>query len=450
MMNNRADPPQNERRPLGFWMCLALVVGNMVGSGVYLLPASLAPYGLNSVFGWVITCSGAIALAAVFARLARIHPQAGGPYVYARAAFGDGPGFLMAWGYWMGVWVGNAAIAIGAVAYLAELVPWIKHTVGGPAIAACVIIWLLTYLNWRGVRQMGAMQVVTTVLKLMPLVAIVMLGLWLLATADATVIKVEPQPITLAAVNASAALTLWALLGLESATVPAGNVENPERNIPLATLWGTIAASVIYILACSIVVMLIPGAQLATSNAPFAEVVRLFWGKQVAGVLAFFAFVSAFGTLNGWILLQGEMPRVLAREGVFPSLFARESRHGTPGASLVITSTFLTVLVLMNYSRSMVQVFTFIILIATSTFLVVYLVCAVAALKLCWNGALGSAGRRLSPFLFVAALAALYSAWTLHGAGTEAFWWSMGLFAIGLPVYWWMKRPSVVVPRASR
>ena len=421
---------------MGFWMCLALVVGNIVGSGVYLLPASLAPYGLNSVFGWIITCGGAVALAAVFARLAKLFPKAGGPYVYARVAFGDGAGFLMAWGYWMGIWVGNAAIAIATVAYLAELVPWIKHTQGGPALASLVIIWLLTYVNWRGTRQMGSVQIVTTILKLMPLIAIIVLGLWLLTTADASVVKVEPVPFSPAAINASATLTLWALLGLESATVPAGKVENPERNVPLATLWGTVIAAGIYILACSVVVLLVPGSQLANSSAPFADVVRMFWGDGVAGTLALFAFISGFGALNGWILLQGEMPRVLANEGVFPKIFARESRHGTPGASLVITSALLTAVVLMNYSRSMVQIFTFIILVSTSTYLVMYLCCALAALKLCWNGSLGEAGRRLSLVLLVAMLAAVYSIWTLFGAGPEAFWWSMALFATGLPVYW--------------
>lgn len=442
-------PSPSPRRLLGFWMCLALVVGNIVGSGVYLLPASLAPYGLNSIFGWLITCGGAVALAIVFARLSKMFPQAGGPYVYARLAFGDTAGFLMAWGYWMGVWVGNAAIAIATVAYLAELVPWIKNTVGAPAIVSCVIVWLLTYLNYRGARQMGAVQIVTTVLKLMPLIAIIVLGLWLLLTADATVIKVQPQPFTLAAINASAALTLWALLGLESATVPAGTVENPGRNIPLATLWGTVIAAAIYVLGCSVVVLLIPGSQLATSSAPFAEVVRLFWGDGVASVLAVFAFISGFGALNGWILVQAEMPRVLAKDGVFPQLFARESPHGTPGASLVITSGLVTVLTLMNYSRSMVQVFTFIILISTSTYLLMYVSCAVAALKLCWNGSLGQQGRRMSPFIIVAILAATYSAWTLYGAGTEAFLWSFVLFAIGLPVYWLMKRPTVVATDTS-
>ena len=425
---------------MGFWMCLALVIGNVVGSGVYMLPASLAPYGLNSIFGWLVTAGGAIALALVFSRLARFFPQAGGPYVYARLAFGDGIGFIVAWGYWMAVWVGNAAIAIAAVAYLAELVPWIKHTVGAPMIVACVLIWLLTYLNWRGVRQMGALQIVTTILKLLPLLAIIALALTLLASGDTSVIRVEPQPFTLSAINASAALTLWALLGLESATVPAGKVDDPQRNIPRATLWGTLIASVIYILTCSVVVLLIPSSQLADSSAPLADVMRMFWGDGIASTLALFAFISSFGALNGWILVQGEMPRVLAKEGVFPQLFARESRHGTPSASLFITSSLVTILVLMNYSGSMVQVFTFLILISTSAYLVMYLSCAVAALKLALNGSLGEQGRRLAPFLAAAILAALYSAWTLYGAGAEAFWWSFALFAIGVPVYWIMKR----------
>jgi APA family basic amino acid/polyamine antiporter len=438
------------RRQMGFWMCLALVVGNVVGSGVYLLPASLAPYGLNSIFGWLITSGGAVALAAVFARLARLFPKAGGPYVYARVAFGDQIGFLTAWGYWIGAWVGNAAIAIATVAYLAELIPWIKHTTGAPALASCAIIWILTYVNWRGARQAGGLQIITTVLKLVPLIAIIALGLWLVMKGDTSIIQAEPTEFSWPAINASAILTLWAFLGLESATVPASNVENPERNIPLATFWGTLAAAIVYILTCSIVVLLLPDAQLANSSAPLADVIRMFWGNGLASTLALFAFFSGFGALNGWILLQAEMPRVLAKEGVFPEVFARESRHGTPGASLVITSLLLTTLVLMNYSRSMIQVFTFIILIATSTYLVMYLCCAVAALKLCWDGLLGSAGRRLSPFLLLATLASMYSLWTLFGAGAEEFWWSVALFAAGLPVYWLMPRLRTGIPPRAR
>jgi APA family basic amino acid/polyamine antiporter len=426
-------------RQLGFWMCLALVVGNIIGSGVFLLPASLAPYGLNSILGWLLTAAGALLLAIVFARLARVYPQAGGPYVYPRLAFGELAGFLMAWGYWTSVWVGNAAIAIGTVAYLAELIPVIKTTVGAPAVVAVAMIWGLTIVNWRGVKDAGVVQLITTVLKLLPLLAIIVLAFILFGAQDASVIKVEPQPFTLSAISASAALTLWALLGLESATVPAENVIDPERNIPRATLWGTVVAAVIYVVACSTVVLLVPGAQLAESSAPFADVVRKFWGAGAANLLALFAFISGFGALNGWILIQGEMPRVLAREGVFPKIFAQESRHGTPGASLFITSALATPLILMNYSASMVQIFTFVILVSTAAFLVMYLFCSLAALKLAWRGDLGLEGRKLGVLLVVAALAAVYSLWTLYGAGGEAFWWNLVLFAVGLPVYFAMK-----------
>jgi APA family basic amino acid/polyamine antiporter len=442
-MNNpegTAAPP----RQLGFWMCLALVVGNMIGSGVFLLPASLAPYGLNSIFGWIFTASGGVLLAIVFAQLARVYPQAGGPYLYPRVAFGERCGFVMAWGYWMSVWVGNAAIAIGSVAYLAELVPAIKTTQGAPAIVAVVLIWILTFVNYRGVKQVGVFQLVTTVLKLMPLLAVIVLAFLLLGRGDASVIKVEPQPFTISAVTAAAILTLWPLLGLESATVPAENVIDPKRNIPRSTLWGTIVTAVIYVVACSAVILLIPGSQLENSNAPFADVMRLFWGDWAATAVALFAFISGFGALNGWILIQGEMPRVLAREKIFPDVFAHESRYRTPGYSLFITSVLVTIVMLMNYSGSMVAVFTFIILISTSAYLVMYLFCSLAALTLAYRGELGLAGRSLIGLIVVAMLAALYSAWTLWGAGRDAFLWGMGLFALGLPLYelmkWWQRR----------
>ncbi|HKE96060.1 MAG TPA: amino acid permease [Povalibacter sp.] len=436
-MNNS----DNKAGKMGFWMALALVVGNIIGSGVFLLPASLAPYGLNSVLGWIVTAGGAMLLAVVFAQLARIFPQAGGPYVYPRVAFGEFTGFLMAWGYWVSVWVGNVSIAIGTVASLAELVPVLKTSVGAPAFTALAMIWLLTVLNWRGVRYAGAFQIVTTVLKLIPLLAVIVLAFVLLARQDPSLIKVEPQPFTLPAISACATLTLWALLGLESATVPADDVIDPVRTIPRATLIGTFVAAIIYVVASTTVLLLIPGSQLATSNAPFADAVRLFWGNTAANAVALFAFISGFGALNGWILVQGEMPRVLAREGVFPRLFARESRYGTPGVALFITSALATPLVLMNYSASMVEIFTKVILIATAEFLVMYLFCSLAALKLALRGDFGMHGRRLALMLAIAILASLYSLWTLYGAGAEALLWSLVLFAAAIPVYLAMKWP---------
>lgn len=427
-------------RGLGFWMCLALVIGNMIGSGVFLLPASLALYGVNSILGWLVTAAGSVLLAIVFARLARSFPDAAGPYVYPRVAFGEFTGFITAWSYWMSVWIGNAAIVTGTVAYLSELVPGIKQTVGAPAITSCAIIWILTYLNWRGVRQMGVLQIVTTVLKVMPLLAIVVLAAVLLGKGDASVIRVDAQPLTLSAVTASATLTLWAFLGLESATVPAGSVIDPEKTIPRATIWGTTITTVIYVLACTTVLLLLPTDQLAHSTAPFADVVRIFWGGNAASLLALFAFISGFGALNGWILVHGEMPATLARAGVFPKIFARQSKYGTPGMSLFITGGLLTVVVLFNYSNSMVVVFTKMLLIATLATLVCYLCCSVAVLKLAWQGRLGPKERKLGALSVIAILGAIYSIWTISGAGAEAIWWGVGLMVAGVPVYAAMKR----------
>lgn len=440
------------RGKMGLWMCLALVIGNVIGTGVFLLPASLAPYGVNAILGWVVTCAGALLLAGVFARLVRAFPQAGGPYVYPRIAFGETAGFLTAWGYLMSVWVGNAAIAIGTVASLAELLPTLKSVPGAPAVTACALIWLLTFLNWRGVRYAGAFQLITTLLKLLPLLAIVALGVWVLAAQAPRVqplaVMLETQPIALPAVTASATLTLWALLGLESATVPVDKIADPQRTVPRATLLGTLCAVVLYIVTSAIVLLLVPNAQLADSNAPFAAAVRPFWGNAAAATLALFTFISGLGTLNGWILVQGEMPCAMARAGTLPRIFAHESRYGTPGRALFITSALITPLVLMNYSASMVHIFTFFVLLATSSFLVMYLLCSLAAVQLSWQGKLGPRNRSLYRLLVMAALAALYSLWTLYGAGAQAFWWSMALLAAGLPLFWWMRRraPPAAVP----
>ena len=427
-------------RGLGFWMCLALVIGNMIGASVFLLPASLAPYGVNSIFGWLLTAAGSILLAIVFARLARSYPDAAGPYVYPHKAFGEAVGFLTAWGYWMAVWIGNAAIVTGTVAYLAELVPAIKQTVAGPAIVSCAIIWILTFINWRGVRQAGVLQIVTTALKLLPLLALVVLAVVLLGRGDASVIRVDPQPLSLAAVTASATLTLWAFLGLESATVPAGRVIDPEKTIPRATLWGTAITTALYVLACSTVVLLLPTAELAQSTAPFADVVRMFWGGNAATLFALFAFIAGFGSLNGWILVQGEMPATLARAGVFPKFFARQSKYQTPGTALFITGALLTIVVLFNYSSSMVEVFTRMLLISTLSTLVTYLCCSLATLKLAWQGDLGLKGKSLGVLSTIAILGAIYSIWTIFGAGLEAFYWGIGLLVAGVPVYVAMKK----------
>ena len=221
-------------RPLGFWMATALVVGNIIGSGVYLLPASLAPYGANSLVAWLFTATGAVLLAVVFAALSRAFPKDGGPYVYTRAAFGELAGFVVAWGYWVSVWVGNAAIATGAVSYTSAVAPWIAAVPGASAMVTIAVVWILTLVNCYGVRAAGWVQAVTTVLKLLPLLAVALMGGFFVRRE--ILASFAEVPLTLDGTTAAATLTLWAMLGLESATVPADKVKDPERTIPRATI----------------------------------------------------------------------------------------------------------------------------------------------------------------------------------------------------------------------
>jgi APA family basic amino acid/polyamine antiporter len=425
---------------LGFWMCVALVVGNSIASGVFLLPASLAPYGLNSVVAWGFTASGAILLAVVFARLSRAYPAAGGPYAYVHLAFGPLTAFIVAWGYWISIWVGNAAIATGAVSYLSPLLPWIADAPGASAAVTLLFLWLLTFVNWYGIRVSGWVQSVTTVLKLLPLLAVALLGLRVLRGSDVS--AATAVPISVSGVTAAATLTLWAMLGLESATIPADKVANPGRTIPVATLLGTVITALVCAFACTTVLLLVPPATLAESNAPFVDLAAQFWGTGAGKLVAVFASISAFGALNGWILLQGELPSAMAKRGEFPSIFARESSRRTPGFALCFGSVLVTLLILANYQKSMVKIFTFMILLSTTACLVLYAVCSLALLRLQWKGQLRGARPGTLPLAIVGILATAYSLWAIVGAGAQAVLWGAGLLVLGLPLYFWFTRSA--------
>lgn len=435
------------KRPLTFWMCTALVVGNMIGTGVYLLPASLAPYGWNAAPGWALTVAGGLCLAFVFAALSRSLPREGGPYAFARAAFGPAAAFVVAWSYWVCLWIGNAAIAIGSVSYLSVFFPTLSAMPGLHAIVTCAFVWLLTAVNCIGVRTVGGLQIVTTIIKLIPLIGVIVLAVVVIlggGRADAPVYfaPFDPGSLNLAAITASATLTLWALLGLESATVPAEKVADAARTIPRATMLGMVLTGVIYLLVCGATVLLMPADEMARSSAPLADFMSRYFDPRAGALIAAFAAVSGFGALNGWILVQGELPYAMAKDGVFPHWFAKTSDRGTPVRSHLFTSALLTVVVLTNYSKTMTEAFTFLILISTTAALVMYLTVALAALALQRRGSVpGSAALPA-----VAVVAAAYSLWTIYGAGVEAVLWGLALLTTGGPIYWLMTRGKASRP----
>ena len=329
--------------------------------------------------------------------------------------------------------MGNAAIATGAVSYLTPLMPWIDSAPGSSAAVTLFFLWALTAVNVYGIKASGWVQNVTTVLKVLPLLAISALGLF--AVRSTTVAAAAGIPLSLRGTTAAATLTLWALLGLESATIPAGKVRDPGRTIPTATLLGTVLTALICIIACTTVLLLVPPATLARSNAPFVDLASAFWGASAGKFLAVFAAISGFGALNGWILLQGELPNVMAKNGVFPRIFARDSPRHTPTFALLFSSSLVTLLILMNYQKSMVSVFTFMILLSTTACLVLYLLCSLALLRLQWTGHIKSPRMHTVPLAIIGVIATAFSLWAIVGAGREAVLWGAVLLLLGAPVY---------------
>ena len=423
---------------MGFWTCVALVVGNIVGGGIFLLPASLAPFGLNSILGWVLSSVGAMLLALVFSVLARAMPAQGGPYAYTHAAFGPLAAFVVVWGYWISIWVANAAIATAAASYVSTMLPGVFALHGVPTAFTLLLVWFFTLVNWWSIGAVGWVQSVTTVLKLLPLVALALLGLFHVTAADVATASIVP--LSLSGTTAAATLTFFALLGFESATIPDGKIKDPARTIPRATLLGTIVTTLLYTAACSVVILLLSPATLAQSAAPFADAARLLWGPAAGSFLTLCAAISAIGCLNGWTLLQGETPTVMARNGVFPKRFAQLSSRGTPTFSLVVTSILVSLLVLANAQKSLVGVFTFMVLLSTTACLVMYGVCALALLRLNHVGRLPGVTPRRAPLALLGVCAVIFSVWAMWGAGAEANYWGAALLAAGLPVYWLVRR----------
>jgi APA family basic amino acid/polyamine antiporter len=258
------------RPPLGLWTAIALVVGSMIGSGVFLLPATLAPYGAASLLGWALTLGGALLLALVYAWLSRSITASGGAYAYTRRAFGDGPAFLVAWSYWICNWTGNAALSVAFAGSLGAVWPDAVATPVRAAGCALAALWICTSVNLAGVREAGRLQMLTTLLKLVPLVLFGLLGLAYVDTAHYQPFNPGGQPL-MQVTTAVAALTLWAFLGLEAATVPSSAIRDPERNVPRATIIGVLVAGLATMLACTVVLGLLPADVLATSAAPMAD-----------------------------------------------------------------------------------------------------------------------------------------------------------------------------------
>lgn len=424
-------------KPLGFWSCTALIIGNVIGMGIFMLPASLAPYGLNAFLGWGITVLGCVFIANVFANFARALPHDDGPYGYTRRAFGNGAAFFIMWCYWVSLWMTNATIVVGVTGYLLALLPALAGVPMAAPVIALSLIWLFVGVNMLGARTSGRVQMVSTILKLMPMLAIVVLGAVILLTdPHAYVANVPTTPIGFEATAAAGTVALFAMLGVECATIPAGKVADPERTIPRATMFGTLVTAAVYVGVSAVALLLIPQAQMVQSTAPFVDLLQRYVGADSGRWMAAFVVISGLGALNGWTMITGEVTASFARNGVFPASLNGVNRHGGPVAALLLTGLLASAMVGMNYSRSLAQGFTFLSVMVAAATLPLYLIGGMAMLKLWRRGAIR--GNRL--MVLSAAVTILFSGWAGYGMGQEAILWALLLGALGFAVFLAMQR----------
>lgn len=422
-----------EHKPLGFWSCWALVVGTVIGSGVLLLPTQLAPYGLAGLIGFAVAAVGALALALVFARLASRTQRSGGSYVYIQQAFGDLIGFLNAWALWVSYWIAIPIVATAFVGYLIVFAPGLAANPLYQALAALGVIWTLTLISARGLREASAVQILMTVLKIVPIVLVIALALFAGEASNLTLLAQNSSAPLLSSVAAVALLSLWPFTGFEVGVLPAGNVKDAERVIPRALVIGMSTVALVYFAAILAVMLLVPAGQLTHSTSPFADAARGLgaWGPPL---VAAGAMVAMLGTLNGVLFCCGQVPMAVALDKHAPAILAETNRGESPYVSLLLSALLGSILLMANYSRGLVGAYTYLVQMSTMIVLLPYLFCALAELRHSWRSAKAWAG--------VSLVAAVFSLFAVFGSGWEALWQGGLLTLAGVPVYFLFRRQA--------
>jgi APA family basic amino acid/polyamine antiporter len=417
------DVKATDRRPFGFWTATAMVIGGMIGAGIFVLPAQLAPYGATGAVAWVAAIAGAVVIAWVFSRLFAARPETTGAMAVVADGLGPLPAMLVAWSYWVSLWCANAVLALTASRYLAEFWPWLGSSTIVSAGAALAMLWALTLFNLLGARDAGRLQVVTVLLKLMPLVVVVLILAGLALTDPGRFSANGHAPFDPVQLTPALGLAFFALLGFECAGVCAERVRDPGRIVPLATMAGVVVTGALYLLVSTGIVYAMPQQALADSGAPIALFVGEFWGSKAGLLAAAFAMISALGCLNGYVLLVGEVPLGMARSGLLPRWMARTSSRDVPVAVMLIASALASVLILSNAFRTLSGLMTFMLNITAAATIWLYIgACASAWMQ-----------RVARPW---AAAGLAFAIWVMIGTGWEAVAWSVVLMLTAVPLYW--------------
>ena len=411
--------PETVDGKMGFWMTSALVVGTIIGAGIFMLPVSLAPLGANALIGWVVSGVGAVCIAFALAQFSRF----GGEGIQANIEreFGPTVGFLVTWAFWFSNWVAQASVAVAAGSTLSFIGPWFGGGSVIPVAIGCVVV--LTAINALGVRASGGLSIATVAIKVLPLLAVV----WLFLDRGVSGGHYEPLAparVDFSNLSTATALTFFALTGFENATAPVSKVRNPHRTLTRALLGGTAFAAFVFLAAGTSIQMLLPAHVVATSSAPFAAAIASDWGRGAASLAALAITVSAIGCLNCLLLGTGELGYSMALRGDLPAVMARTRGANTPVVSQSVAAGLTVLLLLANGGRGTAALYTFVVLLSTAGVIVLYVVGVLAAFK-----STPTIGGRA-----IILVALLFSVFALYGTGLEADLWCLVLLLVGLAV----------------
>ena len=417
-------------KKMGFWGVFSLVVGSQIGSGVFLLPSTLAPFGTLSLIAWVLTGAGAVALALVFSHLCEYLPKTGGPHVYITDTFGKSAGFYTAWSYWLISWISSIPLVTTILFAFAHLIG--DCTKGQYILMAFLLVLSLGFLNLRGVKVAGIGEIILSALKIVPLVLIPLSAMFYVNTHHFVPLNPTDQPF-FQALNGAALLVLWGFIGVETATTPAGNVENPKKNIPRGLIWGTALVAIIYFFNTFTIMGVIPPENLLKNTTPYMTVTQIIWGQSSSSLLSIMTIIMCVGTLNAWVLACGQIAKGAAEDNIFPHFFKTTTPQGGPLWGIVL-STFGMFFVFTFFQEGSLLDFSHMIIeLSSLMFLVIYGLCSLAFLSLLITKKITPSWKKWC----VGTFALAFCTWTLWDTGWKLLWtMSIPLSGIGVKLIW--------------
>jgi putrescine:ornithine antiporter len=410
-----------------------IVCVNMMGSGIIMLPTNMAQVGAISLLSWAVTAVGSLMLAYGFAQAGLLNQRAGGMAAYAEDAYGKAGYFQVFFLYFLSLAIANVAVASSAVGYLSEFIPWLQSTPVATTIGVIALLWLTTVANFGGPALTGRIGAVTVWGVILPVGLISLIG-WFWFSSATFAAAWNPKGLgLLEGMGSSISLTLWAFLGLESAAQASGAVENPKRNVPLACMFGTVGAAVIYILSTTVIQGIVPNAELAKSNGPFGLAFAHMFNPTIGLIVMALAIMACVGSLLGWQFTLAQTGKAAADDGMFPSLFSRSNRLGAPIAGMVVMGVVQSVMALSTISPNLSEQFSALVNLAVVTNVVPYLI-ALSALPLMMQAANVEPAkyRRNS---IVATIGMLYSVYVLYASGKDAVFGGMLAWALAFMIW---------------